>query len=66
MVRQALRPRATLEETTYELTQYELYGVAYAELIEHLRSSSDLELRVPVPVLARYLAAVTDGLTRRP
>lgn len=99
VVREALRPRTTLEETvragfeaywdhvrdrpqehmlTYELTQYalrepgcehlarrqyELYGIAYTELIEQLRSSSDLELRVPVSVLARYLAAVTDGLT---
>ncbi|MFF7981006.1 TetR/AcrR family transcriptional regulator [Streptomyces sp. NPDC007901] len=99
VVREALRPRATLEETvragfeaywehvrdrpeehmlTYELTQYalrepgcehlarrqyELYGIAYTELIEQLRSSRDLELRVPVSVLARYLAAVTDGLT---
>ncbi|MGW2521504.1 TetR/AcrR family transcriptional regulator [Streptomyces sp. NPDC001617] len=99
VVREALRPRATLEETvragfqaywdhvrahpdahmlTYELTQYalrepgfehlarrqyELYGIAYAELIEQLRASRDLELRVPVSVLARYLAAVTDGLT---
>ncbi|MEU0030042.1 TetR family transcriptional regulator [Streptomyces sp. NPDC006335] len=63
---------------TYELTQYalrepgfghlarrqyELYGEAYAELIELLRKDMDLELRVPVPVLARYLAAMTDGLT---
>ncbi len=63
---------------TYELTQYalrepgfehlarrqyELYGIAYAELIEELRHSRDLQLRVPVSVLARYLAAVTDGLT---
>ncbi|MEU9343408.1 TetR/AcrR family transcriptional regulator [Streptomyces sp. NPDC048278] len=99
VVREALRPRATLEETvragfaaywahvrdrpdehmlTYELTQYalrepgfehlarrqyELYGTAYTELIEHLRGSSDLRLRVSVSVLARYLAAVTDGLT---
>ena len=99
VVREALRPRATLEETvragfeaywdhvrdrpeehmlTYELTQYalrepgcehlarrqyELYGTAYTELIEQLRSSRGLELRVPVSVLARYLAAVTDGLT---
>ncbi|MFG3292001.1 TetR/AcrR family transcriptional regulator [Streptomyces sp. NPDC048179] len=99
VVREALRPRTTLEETvragfeaywdhvrdrpeehmlTYELTQYalrepgcehlarrqyELYGAAYTELIEQLRSSRDLELRVPVSVLARYLAAVTDGLT---
>ncbi|OQR62879.1 TetR family transcriptional regulator [Streptomyces maremycinicus] len=99
VVKDALRPRATLEETvragfqaywdhvrahpdehmlTYELTQYALrepgfehlarrqyalYGDAYAELIEQLRSGTDLRLRVPVPVLARYLAAMTDGLT---
>ncbi|MFJ9019525.1 TetR/AcrR family transcriptional regulator [Streptomyces sp. NPDC102259] len=99
VVKDALRPRATLEETvragfqaywdhvrahpdehmlTYELTQYalrepgfeqlarrqyEMYGDAYTELIEQLRSRMDLRLRVPVPVLARYLAAMTDGLT---
>ena len=99
VVKQALRPRATLVETvragfqaywdhvrahpdehmlTYELTQYalrepgfehlarrqyELYGEAYAELIGGLRDSMDLQLRVPVAVLARYLAAMTDGLT---
>ncbi|WP_458247886.1 TetR/AcrR family transcriptional regulator [Streptomyces sp. MAI_2237] len=99
VVKEALRPKATLEETvragfraywdhvrahpdehmlTYELTQYalrepgfehlarrqhELYASAFAELIERLRLERDLELRVPVPVLARYLAAVTDGLT---
>ncbi|MFF1444319.1 TetR/AcrR family transcriptional regulator [Streptomyces sp. NPDC058295] len=99
VVKDALRPRATLEETvragfqaywdhvrahpdehmlTYELTQYalrepglgqlarrqyELYGDAYTELIEQLRSGMDLRLSVPVPVLARYLAAMTDGLT---
>ncbi|MFD9318385.1 TetR/AcrR family transcriptional regulator [Streptomyces sp. NPDC060053] len=99
VVKGALRPRATLEETvragfqaywdhvrahpdehmlTYELTQYalrepgfeqlarrqyEMYGDAYTELIEQLRSRMDLRLRVPVPVLARYLAAMTDGLT---
>ncbi|MEU8654662.1 TetR/AcrR family transcriptional regulator [Streptomyces sp. NPDC048737] len=97
VVREAIRPRATLEETvragfqaywdhvrahpdehmlTYELTQYalrrpgfehlarrqyELYADTYAELIEQLRASTDLGLRVPV--LARYLAAMTDGLT---
>ncbi|MFE7775249.1 TetR/AcrR family transcriptional regulator [Streptomyces sp. NPDC057445] len=63
---------------TYELTQYalrqpgfehlarrqyELYSDTYSELIEQLRHSMDLELRVPVPVLARYLAVMTDGLT---
>ena len=63
---------------TYELTQYalrepgfehlarrqyELYGAAYAELIDGLRRTMDLRLAVPVSVLARYLAAMTDGLT---
>ncbi|MET7655757.1 MULTISPECIES: TetR/AcrR family transcriptional regulator [unclassified Streptomyces] len=99
VVKDALRPRATLEETvragfqaywdhvrahpdehmlTYELTQYalrepgfeqlarrqyEMYGDAYTELIEQLRGGMDLRLSVPVSVLARYLAAMTDGLT---
>ncbi len=99
VVKEALLPRATLEETvragfqaywdhvrahpdehmlTYELTQYalrepgfeqlarrqyELYEEAYAELIGELCRSMDLRLGVPVPVLARYLAAMTDGLT---
>ncbi|MFI6144278.1 TetR/AcrR family transcriptional regulator [Streptomyces sp. NPDC051109] len=62
---------------TYELTQYalrepgfehlarrqhELYCATYAELIEQV-SGMGAGLRVPVPVLARYLAAMTDGLT---
>ncbi|AMW11825.1 transcriptional regulator [Streptomyces qaidamensis] len=99
VVKEAIRPRATLEETvragfqaywdhvrahpdehmlTYELTQYalrspgfehlarrqyELYAEAYTELIDQLRGTMGLRLRVPVPVLARYLAAMTDGLT---
>ncbi|WP_298562331.1 TetR/AcrR family transcriptional regulator [Streptomyces luteogriseus] len=99
VVKEAIRPRATLEETvragfqaywdhvrahpdehmlTYELTQYalrqpgfehlarrqyELYAEAYTELIDQLREGMGLRLRVPVPVLARYLAAMTDGLT---
>ncbi|NNN35269.1 TetR family transcriptional regulator [Streptomyces sp. S3(2020)] len=99
IVKEALKPRETLEETvragfqaywdhvrahpdehmlTYELTQYalrepgfeqlarrqyELYGELYTELIEQLRQDNDLRLRVPVSVLARYLAAMTDGLT---
>ncbi|WP_030846523.1 TetR/AcrR family transcriptional regulator [Streptomyces sp. NRRL S-475] len=99
VVKEAIRPRATLEETvragfqaywdhvrahpdehmlTYELTQYalrqpgfehlarrqyELYAKAYTELIDQLREAMGLRLRVPVPVLARYLAAMTDGLT---
>ena len=99
VVQEAIRPRATLEETvragfqaywdhvrahpdehmlTYELTQYalrqpgfehlarrqyELYGDTYAELITELGRTMGFRLRVPVPVLARYLAAMTDGLT---
>ena len=99
MVQEALRPRATLEETvragfqaywdhvrahpdehmlTYELTQYalrqpgfehlarrqyELYGETYADLIEQLRRTMGFRLLVPAEVLARYLAAMTDGLT---
>ncbi|MFF5365710.1 TetR/AcrR family transcriptional regulator [Streptomyces sp. NPDC013187] len=99
VVKEAIRPRATLEETvragfqaywehvrahpdehmlSYELTQYalrrpgfehlarrqyELYAEAYTELIDQLRQAMGLRLRVPVPVLARYLAAMTDGLT---
>ncbi|MGW2565949.1 TetR/AcrR family transcriptional regulator [Streptomyces sp. NPDC001537] len=99
VVKQALRPRATLVETvragfqaywdhvrahpdehmlTYELTQYalrepgfehlarrqyELYGAAYTELIDGLRRTMGLRLAVPASVLARYLAAMTDGLT---
>jgi AcrR family transcriptional regulator len=99
VVKEAIRPRTTLEDTvragfqaywdhvrahpdqhmlTYELTQYalrqpgfehlarrqyELYEEAYARLIDDLCQGMDLRLAVPVPVLARYLAALTDGLT---
>ncbi|MFC9324162.1 TetR/AcrR family transcriptional regulator [Kitasatospora sp. NPDC057015] len=99
LVREAIRPRATLRETvragfqaywdhvaanpaehmlTYELTQYalrrpgfehlarrqyELYEAAYTELLGQLRRDAGFELRVPDGVLARYLAATTDGLT---
>ncbi|MEU0395650.1 TetR family transcriptional regulator [Streptomyces sp. NPDC006208] len=99
VVKEAIRPKATLRETiragfqaywdhvsanpgehmlTYELTQYalrepgfehlarrqyELYSDTYTELIEELRHSMKFEFRVPVPVLARYLAVMTDGLT---
>ncbi|MEV4037414.1 TetR/AcrR family transcriptional regulator [Streptomyces umbrinus] len=63
---------------TYELTQYalrqpgfehlarrqyQLYCDTYTELVEQLARGMDFELRVPAPVLARYLAAMTDGLT---
>lgn len=99
VVKEAIRPEATLRETiragfqaywdhvsanpgehmlTYELTQYalrrpgfehlarrqyELYRDTYGDLIEQLRGSMRFELRVPVSVLAGYLAAMTDGLT---
>ncbi|MER8187178.1 TetR/AcrR family transcriptional regulator [Kitasatospora sp. NPDC094015] len=99
VVREAIRPRATLHETiragfqayrdhvaahpgehmlTYELTQYalrrpgfehlarrqyELYSAAYTELLDRLCRQADIQLRVPTQVLARYLAATTDGLT---
>ncbi|MEV2190075.1 TetR/AcrR family transcriptional regulator [Streptomyces phaeochromogenes] len=99
VVKEAIRPKATLRETvragfqaywdhvsahpgehmlTYELTQYalrqpgfehlarrqyQLYCDTYTELVEQLARSMDFELRVPAPVLARYLAAMTDGLT---
>ncbi|NEC84407.1 TetR/AcrR family transcriptional regulator [Streptomyces sp. SID12501] len=99
VVREAIQPRPTLQETiragfraywdhvaahpgehmlTYELTQYalrepefahlarrqyELYADTYAGLLEQLRETMGFELSVPVPVLARYLAAMTDGLT---
>ncbi|WP_327251553.1 TetR/AcrR family transcriptional regulator [Streptomyces sp. NBC_01244] len=63
---------------TYELTQYALrrpefghlarkqyesYCDTYAELLEELRRITPFELSVPVAVLARYLAAMTDGVT---
>ncbi|GAA3776357.1 TetR/AcrR family transcriptional regulator [Streptomyces phyllanthi] len=99
VVKEAIRPRGTLQETvragfqaywdhvsarpgehmlTYELTQYalrepgfehlarrqyEMYRDTYAELIEQLGRSMEFQLLVPVGVLARYLAAMTDGLT---
>ncbi|MDD9376415.1 TetR/AcrR family transcriptional regulator [Streptomyces sp. ZAF1911] len=63
---------------TYELTQYALrqpefghlarkqyasYCEAYTVLLEELRLIHPFELSVPVHVLARYLAAMTDGVT---
>ncbi|MER5729481.1 TetR/AcrR family transcriptional regulator [Streptomyces sp. NPDC002138] len=99
VVKEAIRPRATLRETvragfqaywdhvaarpaehmlTYDLTQYalrepgfehlarrqyELYCETYAQLLEQLGRQTGFELLVPVPVLARYLAAMTDGVT---
>ncbi|MEV0412526.1 TetR family transcriptional regulator C-terminal domain-containing protein [Streptomyces sp. NPDC050448] len=73
-----VRTRPAEHMLTYELTQYalrepgfehlarrqyELYCATYTELIEQVRLGMEFELRVPVPVLARYLAAMTDGLT---
>ncbi|WP_329332255.1 TetR/AcrR family transcriptional regulator [Streptomyces sp. NBC_00663] len=99
IVKEALKPRASLEETvragfqaywdhvrahpdehmlTYELTQYALrqpgfehlarrqyalYGELYTDIIEQLSATMGFRLRIPVPALARYLAAMTDGLT---
>ncbi|MFJ8165320.1 TetR/AcrR family transcriptional regulator [Streptomyces sp. NPDC096136] len=63
---------------TYELTQYALrqpgfehlarrqyalYRDTYEELIRQLGRDTGLRPRVPVGVLASYLAAMTDGLT---
>ncbi|MFF3213498.1 TetR/AcrR family transcriptional regulator [Streptomyces sp. NPDC002886] len=63
---------------TYELTQYALrqpefghlarkqyesYCDTYTELLEELRRIHPFELSVPVGVLARYLSAMTDGVT---
>ncbi|MFF4582259.1 TetR/AcrR family transcriptional regulator [Streptomyces sp. NPDC001389] len=63
---------------TYELTQYALrqpgfehlarrqytlYRDTYEELIRQLGRDTGLRPRVPVGVLAGYLAAMTDGLT---
>ncbi|MFE9255297.1 TetR/AcrR family transcriptional regulator [Streptomyces sp. NPDC006879] len=63
---------------TYELTQYALrqpgfehlarrqyalYCRAFETLIERLSETVRLEPKVPIGVLARYLAAMTDGLT---
>ncbi|MEU9254095.1 TetR/AcrR family transcriptional regulator [Streptomyces sp. NPDC048270] len=63
---------------TYELTQYalrqpgfehlarrqyELYADTYTALLEQLGPDPGFEPRVPVPALARYLAAMTDGMT---
>ncbi|MFJ6947334.1 TetR/AcrR family transcriptional regulator [Streptomyces wuyuanensis] len=99
VVREAIRPKATVRETvragfqaywdhvcahpgehmlTYELTQYalrqpefehlarrqyELYTDTFTQLINELRQDMGLGLRVPVAVLAHYLAVMTDGLT---
>jgi AcrR family transcriptional regulator len=63
---------------TYELTQhaarhpalapitkrqYEAYIAATVKLVEALAQSSNVRFRAPVPVLARYVLLVIDGLT---
>ncbi|OKJ62752.1 TetR/AcrR family transcriptional regulator [Streptomyces sp. CB02261] len=43
--------------------QYEQYVVVSASLIEQVHAMRGLEPRMPVETIARYLAAVIDGLT---
>ncbi|MFE0646432.1 TetR/AcrR family transcriptional regulator [Streptomyces sp. NPDC058877] len=43
--------------------QYEQYVASAAALIEQVREIRGLEPRVPVEMIARYLAAAIDGLT---
>ncbi|WP_030692235.1 TetR/AcrR family transcriptional regulator [Streptomyces globisporus] len=43
--------------------QYEQYVASAAALVEQVRGVRGLEPRLPVEVLARYLAAAIDGLT---
>ncbi|WP_318211598.1 MULTISPECIES: TetR/AcrR family transcriptional regulator [unclassified Streptomyces] len=43
--------------------QYEQYVVSAGALVEQVRAVRDMETRVPVETIARYLAAAIDGLT---
>ncbi|WP_406055173.1 TetR/AcrR family transcriptional regulator [Streptomyces sp. NBC_01077] len=43
--------------------QYEQYVLSAGALIEQVRAMRDIEPRVPVETIARYLAAAIDGLT---
>ncbi|MFC4464250.1 TetR/AcrR family transcriptional regulator [Streptomyces xiangluensis] len=43
--------------------QYEHYLEAHAELLTEAAETADIEWTVPIPVLARYLNAVLDGIT---
>ncbi|GHG07454.1 TetR/AcrR family transcriptional regulator [Streptomyces zaomyceticus] len=43
--------------------QYEQYVVSAGAMVEQVRAQRGLEPRVPVETIARYLAAVIDGLT---
>jgi AcrR family transcriptional regulator len=65
--------RVTYELTQYALRhpglaslarrQYEAYIGAASTLVESLARSCDVSWAAPVPVIARYLLSVTDGLT---
>jgi AcrR family transcriptional regulator len=65
--------RVTYELTQYALRhpglatvakrQYEAYIEEASKLIDALAQSSDVTWTAPVPVIARYLIAVMDGLT---
>ncbi|MCX5231794.1 TetR/AcrR family transcriptional regulator [Streptomyces sp. NPDC006553] len=44
-------------------TQYEQYVASAGALVEQVRAMRDIEPRVPVETIARYLAAAIDGLT---
>ncbi|GHH50571.1 TetR family transcriptional regulator [Streptomyces umbrinus] len=43
--------------------QYQHYREVHQELLEEAAKGADIEWTVPVPVLARYLNAVLDGVT---
>ncbi|MER5791396.1 TetR family transcriptional regulator C-terminal domain-containing protein [Streptomyces sp. NPDC001980] len=43
--------------------QYQHYREVHEELLEEVAEDADIEWAVPVPVLARYLNAVLDGVT---
>ncbi|MGI5193310.1 TetR family transcriptional regulator C-terminal domain-containing protein [Streptomyces sp. CA-288835] len=43
--------------------QYQHYLEAHTELLTEAAEAADIEWAVPVPVLARYLNAVLDGIT---
>jgi len=43
--------------------QYQHYREVHQELLEEAAEAADIEWAVPVPVLARYLNAVLDGVT---
>jgi AcrR family transcriptional regulator len=56
---------ALRQEGLQELAQrqYAHYLEVHAELLEEAADAADIEWTVPIPVLARYLNSVLDGLT---